>query len=132
MAPLLSGCALLPGHPPTLQAGVLRTAIERATLVRLHEVTPPVAATGLQAMRVTMSGAGRGGTIATLVFWDEASSAMPLGVGRTTSTSVETRQLPGGLLAIRRLNVVVLYMRRSNGPNLSTSLQRVLADASAS
>ena len=62
VAPLLSGCALLPGHPATLQAGVVRAAIERATLVRLDEVTPPVAATGLQAMRATMSGAGRGGT----------------------------------------------------------------------
>jgi hypothetical protein len=132
MAPLLSGCALLPGHPATLQAGVVRSAIERTTLVRLDEVTPPVAATGLQSMRATMSGAGRGGTIAALVFWDTASSTMPLGIGRETSTSVETRQLPGGILAIRRLNVIVLYMRRSTGPDLSTSLRRALAGAPAS
>jgi hypothetical protein len=132
VASLLSGCALLPGHPATLQAGVVRVAIERATLVRLDEVTPPVAATGLQAMRATMSGVGRGGTIAALVFWDEAGSAMPLGVGHATATSMETRQLPGGLLAIRRLNVVILYMRRSTGPDLSASLRRALADASAS
>jgi hypothetical protein len=132
VVPFLSGCALLPGHPATLQVGVVRSAIERTTLVRLDEVTPPVAASGLQSMRATMSGTGRSGTIAALVFWDGASSVMPLGTGRATSTSVETRQLPGGLLAIRRLNVVVLYKRRSTGPDLSTSLRRALADAPVS
>jgi hypothetical protein len=121
------------GHPATLQVGVIRSAIERTTLLRLDYLSPPAAAaSGLQSLRASMSGDGRGGIIGVLVFWDEASSETPLGTGRATSTSVETRQLPGGLLAIRRLNVIVLYTRRSTGPDLSTSLRRALADAPVS
>jgi hypothetical protein len=76
-----------------------------------------------------MSGSGRGGTIAALVFWDEASSATPLGSGRAIATSVQITRLPGGLLALRRLNVLVLYMRGSTSPDLTTSLWRALAHA---
>ncbi len=80
-------------------------------------------------MRASMSGGGRGGTIAVLVFWDEVSSAAPLGGGRTGTESVQTTRLPGGLLALRRLNVVVLYTRGPTGPDLTANLWRALADA---
>lgn len=127
--PFLAGCALLPTRPAMLQAGVVRSAIERATLVPLEYVAPPVATNGLQSMRASMSGGGRGGTIAALVFWDEASSATPLGSGHTGTASVQTTRLPGGLLALRRLNVVVLYTRGPTGPDLTASLRRALTGA---
>jgi hypothetical protein len=108
---------------------VVRSAIQQATLVRLNYIAPPIAANGLQSMRASMSGGGRGGTIAALVFWDGASAAAPLGGGRATATSVQITRLPGGLLALRRLNVLVLYMRGSMGRDLTASLRRALADA---
>jgi hypothetical protein len=42
---------------------------------------------------------------------------------------VQTTRLPGGLLALRRLNVVVLYTRGPTDPDLTASLRRALADA---
>ncbi|HWY90534.1 MAG TPA: hypothetical protein VNY31_07655 [Solirubrobacteraceae bacterium] len=127
--PFLTGCALLPARPATLEPGVVRSAIERATLVRLDHVAPPPAANGLQSMRASMSGNGRGGTVAALVFWGAASSAAPLGSGHEGIASVQTTRLPGGLLALRRLNVVVLYARGPTGPDLTASLRRALAGA---
>jgi hypothetical protein len=129
VVPFLGGCALAPSRPTMLQPTAIRLAIQQATLVRLDYVAPPVAANGLQSMRASMSGGGRGGTIAALVFWDRASSAVPLGGDRATATSVQVTRLPGGLLALRRLNVLVLYTPGSKGPNLTPSLRRALADA---
>lgn len=127
--PLLAGCALLPARPAMLEPGVVRSAIQRATPVRLNGVAPPPAANGLQSMRASMSGNGRGGTVVALVFWDAAGSATPLGSAQEGIGPVQTTRLPGGLLALRRLNVVVLYARGPTGPDLAAGLRRALGDA---
>lgn len=128
---LLGGCVIAPASRQTIAPAKVREAIEADTLVKLRYVTAPVGTGSLQSMRASLTGTGRGGTIAALVFWDAPSSAMPLGGPSARSAALQEKRLPGGLLALRRLNVLVLYTRASAGPDLAADLRRALAAARA-
>jgi hypothetical protein len=127
----LGGCSLLPSRSPLLQTATVRSTIERATAVPLDNVSPVVAATGSSSLRATMSGSSFDGTIVALVFWNTDTSGAPLGNARRGSTSVQTTRLPGGMIALRRLNVLVFYQRDASGPDLAVRLRSALAYASA-
>jgi hypothetical protein len=130
IVPCLSGCALLPQQAGGLQAGAVRSAIERSTLVPLDAVAPPAAGTE-ETLRATLSGRGADGTIVAFVFWDARSSGFPAGMPGSGSPQVQTQTLPGNLIALRRLNVMVLYRPTPSGRNLTAQLRQALSDARA-
>lgn len=124
----VGGCGALPSRAPTLAPREVRLAIESSSLVALDSIGPPVAAFGLQPMRTSLSGEGRGAVIAAFIFWDPSSSGLPLGQSRAAPSSmVQTTTLPGGLIVFRRLNVLVIYTRGIGSADLAPTLKRALA-----